>query len=179
MIFELLASCYAFFMNVWYQHRRTSENDNLRQFLTESYSTRTLKQYVQSYTHDKHLISSLRTKKQLVNFVLSNTSYVPNSIMCDVCYDTDPSSRVHRCSKCVFNTCISCINRLPYPTLCPQCREPLFLHNITNYIDWFKTSCVCRFSIGWICVTCGCLCISCLYHYNKWFFFLYTSNRQC
>ena len=162
--------------------KRSNNQDDLYLFLMQSYSSRTLKEYIKSYTQDTVLLSHLRTKKQLVSFIMSSNLYIPNTTTCDVCYDCVPNVRVHKCSICTYNTCMRCINKLQVPVSCPQCRTHMFLFNITNYIEWFDVSStlynvLINLSAFWLSIVLGYACIYYCYNYTT-DFFPYVYNKR-
>ena len=119
-------------------------------YLSTNYSKKHLTEYIDSYFYDKRITKKLKTKKQLVRFIIQTTENLHNVKECNICYEHTDYIRVHKCKICTMMICMNCLNRFVIPTKCPQCSTNFYFQEIMNrtihyisYDNWCRFVLIC------------------------------------
>ena len=143
MILEIMITSFYFVLALLtcFFYRKTNKS---HEYLIRNFSKDILIEYIHSYIYDKKVTKKLRTKKQLVQFIIRTTELIHNVRECNICYETTDYIRVHKCKICTMMICMNCLNRFTIPVKCPQCSFIFYFQDITNnvlhliyYDEWY------------------------------------------
>ena len=111
-----------------------SKTNHSYEYLIKNFSKKILSEYIDSYFYDKKITKKLKSKKQLVRFIIQTTENLHNVKECNICYETTDYIRVHKCKICTMMVCMNCLNRWTVPVKCPQCSYIWYFQEITNNV---------------------------------------------
>ena len=123
----------------YYFIKNLNKSPETLNYLVSNHTCKDLLGYIKSYTFDSKVLKKLKNKTDLARFIILTTLKPYNAKKCDICYNQNDSVRVHKCQRCTFFVCMTCLNMLDIPTKCPQCSVTFYFHEMTNNVVLFSS----------------------------------------